>query len=85
MILETAVGRAPVCAFPAFWLDVTTRQTAFCNEEQRRQRVGKACDRACSGVTHLVHRLTINFFNKFMNLSKLTCGQLPFLGLYARI
>jgi hypothetical protein len=51
MILETVVGQVRVCVFPAFWLGVTTLQTAFCKEEQQRQGAEKTCNRAGSALT----------------------------------
>ncbi len=60
--LETAVGQARVCVFPAFWLGATTLQTAFCEEEQRSQGAGKACNRACSALTQTMKCLIIENF-----------------------
>jgi len=56
MILGAVVGQVRVCVFPAFWLGATTLQTAFCKEKgaplehRKRQRAGKACNRACSAL-----------------------------------
>jgi hypothetical protein len=69
-----------VCVCPAFWLGETTLQTAFCKEEQQRQGAGKACNRAGSALTPMVNCLIMKIFNACMCLSKLSSGQLPFLG-----
>lgn len=80
MILDSSVGQVRVCVFPDSWLGATTVQTAFCEEEQRSQGAGKACNRACSALTQTVNCLIMKIHNEFMNLSKITSGQLGNLG-----
>lgn len=76
MILDCSVGQVRVCVFPASWQGATTRQTAFCKEEQRGQGARKTCNRACSVLTQLVKTLTDTMFNMFMELWIQVSGQL---------
>lgn len=55
-------------------------QPSRCNEKQRSWGVEKVCNQVRSGLTEMVTVQIVTFLNKLKKLSKLTSGQLPFLG-----
>ncbi len=57
MTLSPVVERARVCALGAGWQGATRPQAHACNEEQRGQRVSRACTRVRSALTYWVNAM----------------------------
>ena len=69
-----------VRVFAAFWQDATTMQAIPCEEEQRRQRAAKACNRVRSALIRKMNIQEIQMHKHYKPLLIEISGQLLFLG-----